>query len=75
MSADTDHGELYDGKIRDDDKPFTYEERRKLREVLREADRADWLRKRIKVLTPWIIAVGGAFVASIDWLSKNFTHK
>lgn len=70
-NPDTDNAPLDD----EDDRPFGPDERRKLRHVLREADRADWLRKRIKVFTPWLIAVGGAMVACVDWLSKNFTHK
>ena len=65
----------------DGDEPFTPEERAMLRQLLQQAPQlqhivqeeahASWLRGRIKVIYPWVIALAAAAVAVIDWVQKH----
>ena len=65
----------------DGDEPFTPEERAMLRALLQKAPaiehivqeeaHATWLRGRIKVVYPWVIALAAAVVAVIDWVQKH----
>lgn len=65
----------------DGGEPFTAEERAMLRALLQKAPaiehivqeeaHATWLRGRIKVIWPWLVAVVAAAVAVIDWFQKH----
>ena len=64
-----------------DEPPFTPEERALLRSLIEQAPQiqhivqeeahASWLRGRIKVIWPWIVAAVAAAVAVIDWVQKH----
>lgn len=59
----------------DGDSPFTAEERRRLRGLLVDDDRATWARKKIAVLVPIVVSlVGGLWVAG-EWVVKHITLK
>jgi hypothetical protein len=52
--------------------PFTDEERRRLRKLLVDDDRATWARKQIRIFTPWLIALAGGVYAFADWIQKHW---
>lgn len=64
-----------------DDEPFTPEERALIRRLLQQAPQLDaivqeeahatWLRGRVKVIWPWLVAVVAAAVAVVDWVQKH----
>lgn len=73
MAADTDNGDL-DIWREHHQPPLSDKEIYNLRKLMDQESHATWLRKRIRVLTPWLIAVAGAIVAAVDWFSKNLKH-
>lgn len=56
----------------DGEHEFTREERAELRRILRTEAHASWLRRRIKVIVPWLIPVLAGIVATIDWITKHW---
>lgn len=56
-----------------DDRPLTSEERRWVRNAMRDEAHASWLRGRIKVFLPWVMTIVAAIVATGDWVAKHFT--
>ncbi len=51
--------------------PFTDNELKRLRQLLQDDDRATWLRKQIRVFTPWVVTVVAGIWALAEWLSKH----
>lgn len=56
----------------DGEHEFSSEERARLRRILRDEAHATWLRRRIKVIVPWVITVAGATVAAVDYIVKHW---
>lgn len=52
--------------------PFTDDERKRLRKLLQDDDRATWLRKQVRVFTPWLIAVVGGVYAVTNWALSHW---
>jgi hypothetical protein len=50
--------------------PLTAVERRKLRELIASQERWSWLRKKVFVIAPWLIAVLGGIGASWEHLMR-----
>ena len=65
------HADKQPDEDNDDDRPLTPEERAWVRHAMRDEQHAAWLRGRIKVVWPWLIAVIGAVVATVDWIQKH----
>lgn len=65
MSDDTD------GIPLDGDTELTPEERKVLRRIIRDDERASWAWKRLKVITPAVVAVAVGVWQAIDWIAKH----
>lgn len=52
--------------------PLTEEELRRIRGLLRDDDRATWLRKQLKIFVPAIIAVVSAVYAAVSWVVSHW---
>lgn len=69
---ETDSGQTW--SITKVDEPLTSEEVRRLRRLLVEDAHATWLRKKIRVFTPWIIGVVGGLIAAYNAIAAHWKH-
>lgn len=53
------------------DDELSPEERRALRRLLREDERMTWMRRKLKVILPAVVAAVAAAVAVWDWVVKH----
>ena len=53
---------------------LTAYENRRLRALIEEMDHELWLKKRIKILWPYVVALMGGIVWAVDTLYKHFKH-
>lgn len=51
---------------------FTELERRRLRKLLQDDDRATWLRRQVRVLTPWLFAVVGGLYGAWNYIAAHW---
>ena len=56
----------------DGESPLTQAEVLRLRVLLREDDRATWLRKQIRVFTPWLVATVAAAYSFGSWIVSHW---
>ena len=56
------------------DAPLVAYENRMFRALMLQMERERWLKKRLKVLWPYVVAVMGGIVWSFDTLYKFFKH-
>ena len=54
--------------------PLTPYENRKLRAMLKQIEHESWLKKRLKVLWPYVVALMGGVVWAIDAVPKFLKH-
>lgn len=72
MEVDTDKMNLDEWRNPQPQSPLTNEELKRLRKVLQDDDRATWLRKKVRVFTPWAITVAGAIAAVGSWMHSHW---
>jgi hypothetical protein len=52
--------------------PLTDAERRAVRRLIKDDEHATWLRKQVRVFTPWLIAVVTALYAFFNWVQSHW---
>lgn len=52
--------------------PFTEFERQRIRKLLQDDDRATWLRRQVRVLTPWVVALIGGGYSLWSFLAQHW---
>lgn len=67
--ADTDSGVPWNPRA---EEPFTPEELRRLRKLLAEDAHATWLRKKIRVFTPWAVAFVGGCITVYNFVMSHW---
>jgi hypothetical protein len=72
MSGGHDDNSLEELLDAQSSEPFSELERKRLRKLLQDDDRATWLRRQIRVLTPWTFAVVGAVYGAWNYLSAHW---
>jgi hypothetical protein len=53
------------------DSPLTAAERKALRRLLRDEERASWAWKRLRIVTPIVVGVMVAMWQAWDWVAKH----
>lgn len=57
------------------DSDLTAEERRALRRMIRDGERASWALRKLRWLVPMVVAIVVAFANAWDWWGAHFTVK
>lgn len=52
--------------------PFTDFERKRLRKLLQDDDRATWLRRQVRILTPWVVAIVGGCYGAWNFIATHW---
>lgn len=69
---DTDPMTLDDWRSPQPQPPLSDYELKRLRKVLQDDDRATWLRRQVRVFTPWLIAIVGAIATAVAWVQSHW---
>lgn len=72
MSGDSENLDLERWRDPTPQPVFTDDERRRIRKLLEDDDHATWLRKQVRVFTPWLIAVVGGVYALVNWAQSHW---
>lgn len=69
---DTEADKLEEWRNPSPQSPFTDDEKKRLRKLLQDDDRATWLRKQVRVFTPWVIAVVAGVAGAVEYLRTHW---
>jgi hypothetical protein len=61
---------MADDKTTDDERPFTADERRAVRQLLQADNRRQWLVSTIKAVAIWVSAVSAGLIVLQDYIRK-----
>lgn len=61
---------MADDKTNDDERPFTADERRAVRQLLQADNRRQWLVSTIKAVAIWVSAVSAGLIVLQDYIRK-----
>lgn len=72
MISDSERAKLDDWSNSRFQQPLTDDELRRLRRLLLDDDRASWLRKQVRVFTPWLVAAVSGVYAGWSFISGHW---
>ena len=75
MTPPHSNGEKPPDRLTDDEIEWIRENREWIESARKSSEHEAWLRGRVAVIWPWVIAVIAALVAAFDWLAKHFTTR
>jgi len=61
---------MADDKTNDDERPFTADERRAVRQLIQADNRRQWLLSTIKAVAIWVSAVSAGLIVLQDYIRK-----
>ena len=61
---------MADDKTNDDERPFTADERRAVRQLIQADNRRQWLVSTIKAVAIWVSAVSAGLIVLQDYIRK-----
>jgi hypothetical protein len=69
---DTEPDQLLESWRNPQQPPLTDDERRRVRQMLQDDDRATWLRKQVRIITPWLVTVVATAYGVFTWVSAHW---